>query len=884
MKFMNRQEIKEKIAQNLEEGDRPNPDVRVQLSYTGWQIAVISEVFENLSFNERRELTLDGLGNLNIEWIDLLTPTERELAGNLPAEQDPENLPLWPEALLRGQNYDHASTILFPSDLDEDIDPPIVATFYSLRGGVGRSTALAYTAQILARRGYTVLCIDLDLEAPGLAALFGRETEIPQGCGIVSLLTHLDSGGNPNLQRHLLRLSEVDELYCLPAGRPDAEYARQLALLDPIAWYQEDRNPLHELIDRASRDLTFKPDIILLDARTGIAPFNAPLLFDLADLAFITFFPHPQTQVGTGALVQALLAAKSRRQRSQPLTPEPRFIVSPIPSSKAPEVIERYRHRAVEWIDTWLNTSNINSTNTKSIEAKEVTHFIPYREVIATSDQILGDYETWQDYDQIADWIAAFLPTDREQKLIERVPLSDVKANLLEELQFSSGLAERQENFLETFVPTEHIEKALRPDISLILGRKGTGKTALFRRILEDPQRSRSRIVVMAPTALKRNCVWVLSQDGFREIEKILNRYHLGWREFWILQVCFASFLSPDIPDVLPDSSLSGLLPIRSDDLTLLNEEIKIIDILMKLMEVDRIGLLARDWLRRIDEAVPQYTFLLFDGIDTGFGNSEDDRRRRASSLEGLLSTVVDIGLENLRFKIVLREDIYRKLSFENKSHFYGRDTTLSWKKRIDFFKVPIKQALQAKIFRDFIAPAIVNPSLIDNCDYWGDQQVAEVWNLLLGERMRSGNAAFTQNWVWRRLTDANDDRSPRFILQLFQEAKEWEKQEIAGDPYFKTIIRPRALIESLPKISQAAADALVNEEFPELESLVKHLKSIGRSPVEARELENFTKEVELARELGLMGVYEEQNGQVVRYKIPDLYRIDFGMTRSGQA
>lgn len=41
-------------------------------------------------------------------------------------------------------------------------------TFYSFKGGVGRSMAMANVADILARRGLRVLAIDFDLEAPGL--------------------------------------------------------------------------------------------------------------------------------------------------------------------------------------------------------------------------------------------------------------------------------------------------------------------------------------------------------------------------------------------------------------------------------------------------------------------------------------------------------------------------------------------------------------------------------------------------------------------------------------------------------------------------------------------------------------------------------------------
>ena len=43
-----------------------------------------------------------------------------------------------------------------------------VVTFYSFKGGVGRSMALANVGVLLAREGYKVLCIDWDLEAPGL--------------------------------------------------------------------------------------------------------------------------------------------------------------------------------------------------------------------------------------------------------------------------------------------------------------------------------------------------------------------------------------------------------------------------------------------------------------------------------------------------------------------------------------------------------------------------------------------------------------------------------------------------------------------------------------------------------------------------------------------
>ena len=49
-----------------------------------------------------------------------------------------------------------------------------VVTFYSFKGGVGRSFLLANVATILANWGYRVLCIDFDLEAPGLEHYFSE--------------------------------------------------------------------------------------------------------------------------------------------------------------------------------------------------------------------------------------------------------------------------------------------------------------------------------------------------------------------------------------------------------------------------------------------------------------------------------------------------------------------------------------------------------------------------------------------------------------------------------------------------------------------------------------------------------------------------------------
>lgn len=57
-------------------------------------------------------------------------------------------------------------------------DFPFIFTFYSFKGGVGRSLALVNVAYALAARGRKVLAVDMDLEAPGVSGFLARHGEL----------------------------------------------------------------------------------------------------------------------------------------------------------------------------------------------------------------------------------------------------------------------------------------------------------------------------------------------------------------------------------------------------------------------------------------------------------------------------------------------------------------------------------------------------------------------------------------------------------------------------------------------------------------------------------------------------------------------------------
>jgi len=68
-----------------------------------------------------------------------------------------------------------------------------IVTFYSFKGGVGRSMALANIAVLLASRGQRVLCVDWDLEAPGLERYFDYFDVTPTRGGLLPFLVEQDA-------------------------------------------------------------------------------------------------------------------------------------------------------------------------------------------------------------------------------------------------------------------------------------------------------------------------------------------------------------------------------------------------------------------------------------------------------------------------------------------------------------------------------------------------------------------------------------------------------------------------------------------------------------------------------------------------------------------
>src|SRR5438876_4794381 len=118
-----------------------------------------------------------------------------------------------------------------------------VITFYSFKGGVGRTLATLNVAVELAKAGRRVLVVDFDLEAPGLDT-FDLPRPIEPTPGIVEFVTdYLERREAPDAMKYLYEAPGVGksggQLWVMPSGRGDESYATRLAAIDWATLYEK---------------------------------------------------------------------------------------------------------------------------------------------------------------------------------------------------------------------------------------------------------------------------------------------------------------------------------------------------------------------------------------------------------------------------------------------------------------------------------------------------------------------------------------------------------------------------------------------------------------------------------------------------------------------
>ncbi len=200
-------------------------------------------------------------------------------------------------------------------------------TFYSYKGGVGRTLLLANVARYFALLGKRVVAVDLDFEAPGLhyKLNIGDVTErladsVPKQGVVDYLLSSLDDEPrmHPPLDQYLVSVPlphtepDTGRLWLMPAGSaPSGGYWKRLtSLLRRDLVVDADGRVLAAVLDLKARlEAEYRADMLLIDSRTGITELGGIATSVLADKVVCLFLDNRESLMGTRAVMQSLRQA-----------------------------------------------------------------------------------------------------------------------------------------------------------------------------------------------------------------------------------------------------------------------------------------------------------------------------------------------------------------------------------------------------------------------------------------------------------------------------------------------------------------------------------------------------------------------------------------------
>ena len=206
-----------------------------------------------------------------------------------------------------------------------------ISTFYSFKGGVGRTMALVNVAVSLALRGRRVLVVDFDIEAPGLDTfdVLRPQNEVS---GVIDFVTqYLGSGSAPDASDFIGPCAPIGEkgggLWIMPSGKAET-YSSNFKQLDWGELYERhDGFLLFEDLKQQWRELV-KPDYVLIDSRTGHTDTSGICTRHLPDSVVVFFFPNEQNLRGLTEVVSDIRAEeKAPRNRAIDL----HFVMSNVP-------------------------------------------------------------------------------------------------------------------------------------------------------------------------------------------------------------------------------------------------------------------------------------------------------------------------------------------------------------------------------------------------------------------------------------------------------------------------------------------------------------------------------------------------------------------------
>lgn len=359
----------------------------------------------------------------------------------------------------------------------------------------------------------------------------------------------------------------------------------------------------------------------------------------------------------------------------------------------------------------------------------------------------------------------------------------ETKEELLADLSFGSVDSESEENLDKKFIKTKDFEEFTNPQKSLILGAKGSGKSALFQMFSKYENRARElgnineRTLIITGTGF--NDIKELRTDDFC---KLMMQENADFDRIWELYIavklaiklgkegytcgenlrefCKQAGILEDVRILTILKQLWSVVigtPIQGIDVNIKGTEIKI---------GGKYSVDTQDMLEEINEILEEENiecWILFDKIDELYSN---DYEKRKKCIESLFRTYLSFTnrFPKVRFKIFLRNDIWSTLEFVNKSHISDKIIELTWSK-YDLLRMLMCRCLTGSKIEEYMT----NEFGMDKEELLLQPNIEQSFYAIFAKQVYKGKReAKMINWLLLRITDGLGGKYPReLILQI---------------------------------------------------------------------------------------------------------------------
>ena len=584
---------------------------------------------------------------------------------------------------------------------------PIV-TFYSYKGGVGRSTTLAsYASHLAIKKNKKVVVFDCDFEAPGFTNFFLEDpANIYYKNGLVEFFMDSVEKNEDSLSNYYWEASKKfsgqGSVYVFPSGNLSTDVIDENTDITHLKHYLNGLSRLdvfnqdslvecfQYLISKIESEIS--PDVILIDSRTGFNDIFGISAFRLSNIVVGFFGIDAQTRPGMTFFLEAL-----NRENA------PRIILanSIIPSFAKSKLFACFKDYAEELVRN-LQTED-DEENKGVYEVKPFA--IGYNDVLKNIGLPTSSYEDYIsliENNEFPDYINLFnhiddsiyeLQLKKAEYTIKdtdkfqitgnaKSEIYDLKKRLLNNISkhLPSLYAESITDFEKEYNSNRYfyrkcMEDLFNSDKFLVLGNKGTGKTYIYRSLANQN--------IVKELRKRAN-----KEDYDYEFIPIINSEHHFDTQLLDNQIddfpqnlFFERFWKVYIWNVLMNTQKSVVTPfketfeIKEDTTTALN--------FVSYIKNDETIIGIENDLNKLDLAIKDLTnvkkkiVFIFDELDSVVKpNLWTDR------ISPLINYCRRLQYESISPKLFLRSDLYRKISnINNRNELSNRTINIEWER-----------------------------------------------------------------------------------------------------------------------------------------------------------------------------------------------------------